>query len=119
MIRDHESRSVVYIAGPYTAPDAEALLANIQAAIAFGQGVRALGFIAVVPHVAILPTDDYELALAECFELLYRCDGLVLMPTWRESPGAQRERDFAESLGIPIFEGLEQLREVADAAARA
>lgn len=117
MIRAHESRSVVYVAGPYTAPDAEGRQANIQAAVSFGQEARALGFIAQVPHVAILPTEDYELALAECFELLYRCDALVLMPTWRESPGAQRERDFAESLGIPIFEGLEQLREVARATA--
>ena len=113
------SPAVVYVSGPYSAPDAEGLLENIKAALAFGQKVRALGFLPLVPHVAILPVGDteaeYEQALAECFELLARSDALVLMPTWEQSPGARRERAFAERYGVPVFESLEQLQEVRDA----
>lgn len=115
------SPAVVYVAGPYSAPDLEGLLENIKAAVVFGQKVRALGFLPLVPHVAILPVGDteaeYEQALGECFELLARCDALVLMPTWEQSPGARRERAFAERYGVPVFETLEQLQEVRDAIA--
>lgn len=115
------SLEVIYVAGPFSAPTPEGVYSNVMAALAFGQQVRAMGFIPLVPHVAILPTGnteaDYEAALAECFELLSRSDALVLMPTWRKSPGAMREREFAERLGLPIFEALEALQEAAHATA--
>jgi hypothetical protein len=112
------SLEVVYIAGPYSSPHPGVVLQNVAEAVAFGQQVRALGLVPVVPHVAILPTGrteaEYEAAMAECFELLSRCDAVVLMPTWRNSPGAVRERAHAEALGIEIFGGIEDLQEVAD-----
>ncbi len=115
------SRPVVYVAGPYSSPDADGVLKNITEAISFGEQVRALGFVPLVPHVAILPTGDteaeYEQALAECFELLSRCDALILMPTWEQSPGAKRERAFAERFGLPVFETLGELARVRDAIA--
>ncbi|OIQ67094.1 hypothetical protein GALL_513310 [mine drainage metagenome] len=114
---EEHSPAVVYVAGPYSAPDEEGLLAHIKAAISFGLEVQALGFLPLVPHVAILPVDDteagYEQATAECFELLSRCDALILMPTWQESPGARREREFAEKFGLPVFTSLEALRDMA------
>ena len=115
------SRPVVYVAGPYSAPDADGVLKNITEAIAFGEQVRAMGFVPLVPHTAILPTGDteaeYEQALAECFELLSRCDALALMPTWEQSPGSRRERAFAERFGLPFFETLDELAGVRDAIA--
>lgn len=114
-----KSLEVVYVAGPFSSPIPAQQSLNIHDAVRFGQKVRAQGFIPLVPHVAILPTGtteaDYEAALAECFELLSRCDALVLMPTWRKSPGAMREREFAEQLGLPIFAGLDALQEAAHA----
>ncbi|MDP1832612.1 MAG: DUF4406 domain-containing protein [Geothrix sp.] len=112
------SLGVVYIAGPYSSPYSSIVRQNVAEAVAFGQQVRALGLVPVVPHVAILPTGrteaEYEAAMMECFELLSRCDAVVLMPTWRSSPGAVLERAQAEDWGIEIFEGIEDLREVAD-----
>ena len=113
------SLEVVYVAGPFSAPTPEGIYENVMAAVEFGQKVRAMGFVPMVPHAAVLPMGtteaEYEAALAECFELLSRCDAVLLMPTWQQSPGARRERDFAERLGLPVFEGLEQLQEVAHA----
>jgi hypothetical protein len=109
------------VAGPYSSPSPALRKLNILDAITFGQKVRALGFIPLVPHVTILPVEPteagYELAMRECFELIRRCDALIPMPTWRKSPGATREREYAESLGMPVFEDLAALQEVADAVA--
>lgn len=113
------SLEVIYVAGPYSHAVPAQVSLNVHEAVRFGQQVRAQGFIPLVPHVAILPTGnteaEYEAALAECFELLSRCDALVLMPTWPKSPGAARERAFAEELGLPVFEGLDALQEAAHA----
>ncbi len=115
------SLELVYIAGPFSAPTPEGIYENVMAAVEFGQQVRAQGFVPLVPHVTVLPTGnteaEYEAALAECFELLSRCDAMALMPNWRESPGAVRERARAEELGIVVFETLTDVREGADAIA--
>jgi hypothetical protein len=114
-----KSLEVIYVAGPFSSPIPAQQSLNIHDAVRFGQKVRALGFIPLVPHVAILPTGtteaEYEAALAECFELLSRSDALVLMPTWRKSPGAIREREFAEQLGLPVFMDTCDLLEAAHA----
>ncbi|HJV39985.1 MAG TPA: DUF4406 domain-containing protein [Geothrix sp.] len=111
----NRTMEVIYVAGPYSGKAPEDVYRNIQAAIAVGQQVRALGLVPLVPHTAILPTGtteaEYEAALAECFELMTRCDGMVLMPTWRESPGAVRECEYAERFGLEVFECLEDLQE--------
>lgn len=115
------SVELVYIAGPFSASTSAGIFRNTAAAVAFGQEVRALGLVPMVPHVAILPTDTtpdaYEAAMRECFEILSRCDALVLMPSWRQSPGAVRECERAEALGLEVFESLEALKGAARAIA--
>jgi hypothetical protein len=37
-------------------------------------------------------------------ELLRRCDGIVLCPTWAQSHGACAEREVALEMRMPVFE---------------
>jgi len=111
---DANGLDVIYCAGPYSAATPEGVAENVAAAVAFGQKVRALGALPVVPHLTVLPADDYEAAMRECFELIRRCDAVILMPTWRQSPGAGRELDFARSLGLTVFDHLVDLASVYD-----
>ena len=36
--------------------------------------------------------------------LLATCDGVALLPGWRDSRGAMAEADWAESVGLPVKE---------------
>ena len=112
---DAAGLDVIYCAGPYSAPTLEGVADNVAAAVAFGQKVRALGALPLVPHVTVLPTDDYEGAMSECFELIRRSDAVILMPAWRQSPGAMRELDFARALGLVVFGHLVDLASAYDA----
>lgn len=105
------SLNVIYCAGPYSGSTPGMVADNVADAVHFGKKVRALGALPLVPHVTVLSTDDYEGAMVECFELIRRSDAVVLMPTWHLSPGAVREKAFAEGLGLMVFESLEALAE--------
>ena len=39
-----------------------------------------------------------------CMRLLATCDGVALLPGWRDSRGAMAEADWAESVGLPVKE---------------
>lgn len=112
---DAPSLDVLYVAGPISALTPEGIEANIAEAVAFGQQVRALGALPLVPHVAILHTHDYEAAMRECFELIRRADAVILMPTWQQSPGAVREHLFAKVRGMVVFESLEAYQQAVHA----
>lgn len=51
--------------------------------------------------------DDHDKSWAaymiECLKALKECDGIYMLPCWKDSPGAKIERDFAVRMGIPIF----------------
>lgn len=112
---DAPSRDVIYVAGPFSALTPEGIEANIAEAVAFGQQIRALGALPLVPHVAIIHTQDYEAAMGECFELIRRADAVILMPTWQQSPGAVREHRFAKIRGMVVFESLEAYQQAVHA----
>lgn len=101
-------RPLVYIAGPYTAPDP---VLNTRHAVKLAERVEASGAVAVVPHLAMLwhlvsphPIDywyDHDLAmLAHCHALI-RFGGA--------SEGADREVEFAERHSIPVFSEADPL----------
>lgn len=41
--------------------------------------------------------------------LMKRCDVVLLVPNWRESEGARKEKAVAEEAGIPVLDNLEDL----------
>lgn len=106
-------RPLVYVSGPYTASTPEQLARNIEMAKQAGLKVRALGLVPIVPHLAILNDDPkvftYDNAMAECLEILDRCDAVLMMEGWRESHGAQRECSVALRAGILVFFSLAEL----------
>lgn len=92
----------VYIAGPYTQGDP---LLNIRAAIQAGDVVLKSGHTPFIPHMNYTwhllcphePSTWYQWDL----EWLEMCDGLIRLPG--ESWGADREVEFAQGHGIPVY----------------
>lgn len=52
------------------------------------------------------PKYTYEGILARDLEFVSTCDGIVMGPDWKHSPGAKRERAHAEKLGLVVFESI-------------
>jgi hypothetical protein len=97
----------LYISGPYRAPTPFRIQANIRAAQEVALAVWRLGAVAICPHANTALFDgeaDDAVWLAGDLELVRRCDGMVMVPGWARSVGAQAERDLAISLGLPVFE---------------
>jgi len=103
-------RKLVYLAGPYTG-DVEK---NLSAAVDIAADLTNMGFSVICPHAnshwvhlrmaakgyaPLDPVNWYEFD----FEILLRCDYLVLMPNWKQSTGARLERVFAEQHGIRVY----------------
>lgn len=98
-----------YIAGPYRAPTESQIVENIRLAEMVAIKYWKLGFSVICPHKntaffgGILPDSVW---LEGDFEIIRRCDFIVMLPTWKMSQGAKMEHDFALSLGKSvIYEG--------------
>lgn len=91
----------VYIASPYTGDEERNTVFQIMVA---NKLVR-LGFIPVWPLAShywhLQYPHDYEYWMYLDFEYIKRCDALLRMGG--KSAGADREVEFAQSLGIPVF----------------
>lgn len=95
----------VYVAGPLTGGN---LYLNTRRAVELGSELRLLGFLPFVPHAMsmgefICPL-DYEAAMALDFRWIRKLDALLRCPPeWGPSKGADREVEFARSIGKPVF----------------
>lgn len=100
------TKPVIYIVGPFRGPDHFIIAENIRNAERAGLQVAKAGAIPLIPHSMYshfqdaLPDDFW---LAADMQLLYRCDGLVLLATWPTSRGASAEREEALHLDMPIM----------------
>ena len=99
---------VIYVAGPYTAPDRAGTEANIAAAAELGLRVAELGACPLVPHC--LTSDPrfetvqpYEFWIDGTAELLRRSDAVIFTEDWERSSGARGENVLADELSIPRF----------------
>ena len=92
---------LVYLAGPITA---DPLAAPRQALEVFAP-LRALGLVPFLPQLTVLAEmiqpRGYEEWMGYDFDVIARCQALVRLPG--ESPGADREVEWAETLGLPVF----------------
>jgi hypothetical protein len=108
----------VYCASPYTHHKPLQVAANILHAESVGVGVRALGHVPFVPHIA-LPAfnldiaDAWAPAMKECLSHLATCDAIVLTGDWQKSKGCRAELAFAYDHKITVFFGLDEVCEVA------
>lgn len=97
---------VIYLAGPYSGD----VGVHIARARAHAQYYWRRGLAVITPHLNTAnfeidaPDIAYETFLQGDFALIEKADAVVLLPNWRESPGAVRERALALSLGKPVCE---------------
>lgn len=104
---------VVYIAGPYRAPNAWDREENIRAAERLALEVWRLGHAALCPHAnsryfeGALPDHIF---LDGDIAMLLRCDAVLMTPDWERSMGAAHEREIAVANGIPVFKTVDDLR---------
>ena len=97
---------VVYIAGPYSGPNAWAIEQNVRRAEEAGLFVAECGAMPIIPHTN---TRFFHGLLTEAFwyagtmELLKRCDGIMLIDRWMDSIGSKAEFEMALARKIPIF----------------
>lgn len=94
----------VYVAGPLTTGDWGV---NVHRAIRAADDLRAakVGIRPIVPHLSTLDhiaiPRPYEEWMRECLDDVRTSDAVLRLPG--TSPGADREVELAERLGIPVF----------------
>jgi hypothetical protein len=104
---------VVYIAGPYRAPNAWEIEQNIRRAEGLALEVWRAGAAAICPHANtrfFQGAAEDGLWLEGDLEILKRCDAILMTPNWTLSNGARAELACAMAHGIPAFYTLDELR---------
>lgn len=96
---------ILYLSGKYSAGNREE---NIAVARDVALVCLDAGVIPLTPHLNFARFEEesaltYEQFLANDLALILRCDGVLLLPGWEDSPGALRERAYAEMHGIPVY----------------
>jgi hypothetical protein len=101
-----ERLPVVYISGSYRAATMWKTLLNIQEARRVSLRVWEAGAVALCPHANTAMFDgeaDDRVWLEGDLELIRRVDAVMMCDAWKHSAGACAEREFAQTLGLPIF----------------
>lgn len=99
---------VVYVAGPFTAPNAWEREQNIRRAEAVAHELMASHFDVAVICVHTMARFSYgfideEVAMQADLELIRRSDCLVLVEGWQRSKGTQREIREAWRYRKPVY----------------
>ncbi|MFQ5339922.1 MAG: DUF4406 domain-containing protein [Anaerolineae bacterium] len=103
---------IIYIAGPYSAPNSWAREQNIRVAEKAGLQVLHLGAMPLVPHTM---TRFYFGAVPETtviegdLELLRRSDAVLFVGDWENSEGSMEELEEARRLNLPGFLSIDDL----------
>lgn len=106
---------LIYVIGPFRGKTAWDVEKNIRRAEEAAVEIVRLGAYPVCPHTNTrgyfsgLASDDFFLEATK--ELLRRCDGALVLPTWTSSSGSVGEIAECYSRGIPMFDDLEELAE--------
>jgi hypothetical protein len=95
---------LVYVSGKYTGE----IDANITAARKVAIELWNTGHAVICPHLntAHFEIDcaaHYDQYIAGDLNMISRCDALVMVPGWEDSKGANIEKEYAESLKIPVW----------------
>ena len=90
---------LIYVAGKYTGDVNKNIASARNVAIALWE----IGHAVICPHLnsAHMEEDckaDYETYMRGDFNMISRCDALVMVENWKDSSGAKREHEYALSL---------------------
>ena len=98
----------IFIAGPYTNPDP---VVNTRNAILAAEQVVARGHTPFIPHLTmfwhLLAPHDLEWWYDYDMVWLRFCNGVLRLPG--DSKGADREVEYANSIGIPVYLNVDEL----------
>lgn len=98
---------VVYVAGPFRAPNAWEIERNIRRAEETAMLlIEQMGIMPMIPHANTRffhGTQTDQFWLDGTMELLRRCDAVFLGRGWERSSGSKAEKAEAERLKIPVF----------------
>lgn len=100
---------LIYTAGPYRAYcGAGSIEGNIAVARDIALEVWKAGHVAACPHMNTAFFEQHvelpdEVYLKGDFEILARCDAILMIPGWEGSDGSVAELAFAKEQGIPIY----------------
>ena len=104
---------VVYVAGPFRGKSHWDIAENIRTAERLALQVWKSGMVAICPH---LNTAHFQDELPDMtwlngdLELLLRSDAMILTENWKQSAGAEAERNFAFDHKIPVFTSILDLQ---------
>jgi hypothetical protein len=65
-------------------------------------GLYEAGFYPVNPAACIPAGTDWKGAMRKAVSLMLSCDGVALLPDWKESKGAKIEARLARELGLEV-----------------
>ncbi len=103
------NKPLVYLAGPVSGIDPEITRYRFAG---WQQKLEEQGFEVWNPFVQIpiiaLGVDDLDLdnhndCMRYCYMGLLMCSAVYLMPGWQDSIGANKERNIAKSVEIPVY----------------
>ena len=98
---------VLYTAGPYRDDRGMYYVwQNIEQAKAVARELWLMGFAVICPHAntqMMDGNDTHEMFLQGDFEMVKRCDGIVVLPGWERSEGTRREIVCAKANGVPVY----------------
>ena len=105
--------TLVYIAGPFRAPNSWLMEQNIRRAEEYALIAWRMGAAVICPHTntrffqGAAPDNVW---LEGDLEMVMRCDVVFAIPGWKDSEGAKEEVRTALAMGIPVVHNLEELR---------
>ena len=105
----------VYISGPMTAKHGYTIEENVAAGLKVYLDCLKRGLPAFCPHLGgAFPTAwseiSWETWLKSDLAIIARCTHMLMMERWETSAGAVRERQHAETIGIPVVMSIEEIR---------
>lgn len=102
---------LVYIAGPYTAPDGWEIERNVRRAEEMAYEVARLGAMPVCPHTNLryMADDLASFLYPATLEMMRRCDAVLFVEGWEKSKGARGEEVEAEKRSMPRFYSVDAL----------
>jgi hypothetical protein len=106
-------RPCVYIAGALRG-DIPAYLSNVSRMVKTGEEVRRQGFSVFIPGLDLIQgivTGDmvFHDYFLNSWSWIPKCDAVFVTPQSENSQGTKQEVELAESLGIPVFDNIDDL----------
>lgn len=103
----------IYVAGPISKGDTHV---NVREGLLAGIELIKRGFVPFVPHndfgMRLIDPEvmHYEAMLGQDFAWIRKCDALLRLPG--ESPGADREEEYARTQGLLVTNSIDYMEEL-------